>query len=179
MTDIQNAAVIKPSYKVLYDSVGAHHQILNVESGTTVYPGGLVCTGTDDDDIVTCGLAGKAIGWAGYEDTPKKYRPATIDTLYSTLDRIDVVNGPGIIVRGRLQSGQNVDRGTRLIAGAAGELVAASAAAPPSGSVACVSTGAQPTAAGPLSSQGIPVGYAYESVDSSSGALPILVVSLI
>ena len=179
MTNIQNAAVTKPAGKVLYDSVGAHHQILNVESGATVYPGGLVLQGTDDDDIVTCGAGGEGFGWAGYEDTPKKYRPATIDTLYVTLDRIDVINGPGIIVRARLQNGQNVPKGTRLVAGAAGELLAASTAAPPSGTVAVVSTGAQPVAAGPLATQGMVVAIAYESVNASGGALPILVTSLI
>jgi len=179
MTNIQNAAVIKPDGKVLYDSVGAHHQILNVESGTTMYPGGLVIQGTDDDDVTTCGAGGLGFGWLGYEDTPKKYRPATIDTLYVTLDRADVINGPGCIVRARLANGQNVAKGERLVAAAAGELTVASAAAPPSGTVAVVSTGAQPTAAGPLSTQGIVVAIAYESVNAGGGALPILVTSLI
>jgi len=143
-----------------------------------MYPGGLVIQGTDDKDIITCGAGGEGIGWLGYEDTAKKYQPATIDTLYVTGDWVDVVNGPGIIVAARIANGQNFAKGTRLVATAAGELIAASAAAPPSGTVACVSTGAQPTAAGPLSTQGIVVAIAYESVNATS-AMSGLVVSLI
>jgi hypothetical protein len=179
MTNIQNTGVVKPAGKVLYDSVGAHHQILYVESGTTMYPGGLVIQGTDDKDISTCGAGGEGMGWLGYEDTPKKYRPATIDTLYVTGDWADVINGPGCIVRARLANGQNIPKGTRLVATAAGELTAASAAAPPSGSAPVLSTSGQPTNAGPLPTQGIVVAIAYESVNAGSGALPILVTSLI
>jgi len=179
MTNIQNSGVVKPAAKVLFDGIGVHHQTLYVESGTTMYPGGLVIQGTDDKDISTCGAGGEAIGWLGYEDTPKKYQPATVDTLYVTGDWADVVNGPGIIVRARIANGQTVVKGDRLVATAAGELVVASAAAPPSGTVAVVSTGAQPTAAGPLSTQGIVVAIAYESVNASGGALAGLVTSLI
>jgi hypothetical protein len=179
MTDIKNSGVVKPAGKVVFDSIGAHHQVLYVESGTTMYPGGLVIQGTDDKDISTCGAGGEGFGWLGYEDTLKKYRPATIDTLYVTGDWADVVNGPGIVVRARIANGQNIPKGTRLVATAAGELIAASTAAPPSGTVAVVSTGAQPVAAGPLSTQGIVVAIAYESIDASGGATAGLVTSLI
>jgi len=179
VTNIANTGVVKPAGKVVYDAVGIHHQVLYVESGTTMYPGGLVIQGTDDKDIITCGAGGNCIGWLGYEDTAKKYQPATVDTLYVTGDWADVVNGPGIIVRGRIANGQTVVKGDRLVATAAGELVVASAAAPPSGTVAVVSTGAQPTAAGPLSTQGIVVAIAYESVNASGGASAGLVMSKI
>ena len=87
-----------------------------------MYPGRLVIQGTNDDDIVVCGAAGEALGWAGYEDTAKKFRPATISTIYTANDQITVVNGPGIIVRASLASGQTVDKGSRLMAAANGEL---------------------------------------------------------
>lgn len=107
---------------VVLDRTGIHVQTKKVETATNVYPGRLVIQGTNDDDIAVCGAAGEALGWAGYEDTAKKYRPALISTIYEANDQITVVNGPGIIVRASLASGQTVDKGSRLMAGANGEL---------------------------------------------------------
>lgn len=107
---------------VVLDRTGIHVQTKKVETATNVYPGRLVIQGTNDDDIAVCGAAGEALGWAGYEDTAKAYRNSSISTIYEANDQIAVVNGPGIIVRASLASGQTVDKGSRLMAGANGEL---------------------------------------------------------
>lgn len=148
-------AMVKPSNKIVLDSTGIHIQTKKVETATNVYPGRLVKRGTNDDDIVVNTAAGAAIGWAGYEQTSKKYRPSTVDTIYSANDQIAVINGPGIILVGSLASGQNVTKGARLMAAAAGEL-----------------------SGGTVGTNEI-VAIAEESVDASGGAADILVRSLI
>lgn len=105
------------------DRSGIHVQTKKVETATNVYPGRLVMQGTNDDDIVVCdGTEGKAGGWAGYEDTVKKYRPATRSTIYQANDQISQVNGPGIVLVASLASGQTVAKDDRLMAAANGEL---------------------------------------------------------
>ena len=122
MTDAVETGFPTATNVVVADRTGIHVQTKKVETATNVYPGRLVIQGTNDDDIAICADAGEALGWAGYEDTAKKYRPATISTIYTQNDQIAVVNGPGIIVRASLKSGQTVDKGTRLMASANGEL---------------------------------------------------------
>lgn len=122
MTDTNETGFPAATNVVVADRTGIHVQTKKVETATNVYPGRLVIQGTNDDDIVICADNGEAIGWAGYEDTAKKYRPTTISTIYQANDQIAVVNGPGIIVRASLASGQTVDKGSRLAASADGEL---------------------------------------------------------
>ena len=122
MGDTAEVNMVKPSNKIVVDSTNIHIQTKKVETVAFVYPGRLVIQGTNDDDIAVCGSGGKAIGWAGYEHTAKKYRPATVDTIYTVNDQIAVVNGPGILIVGNLTKGQNVDKGTRLMADASGNL---------------------------------------------------------
>ena len=94
-----------------------------VETATNMYAGRLVMGGTTAAEVVVCDGATKpAVGWLGWEDTAGEYRPATVDTIYVTSDKIAVVNGPGILIVGHLASGQNIDKGTRLMAAANGEL---------------------------------------------------------
>lgn len=158
-------------------------QILKVETATTVYPGRLLVRGTADDDVVTGTVNGAVIGWAGYEDTIKKHRPATVDTIYLINAQIAVHSGGGFVIVGSLANGQNVTKGARLCAAAAGELTAATAitATVPNGTTAVTSTSAQPamTMAGGLPTQGIVVAIAEESVDATGGAADIMVRSLI
>jgi len=97
-------------------------QILKVETATNVYPGRLVKKGTNDDDIVVNTALGAAIGWADYENTIKKHRPATVDTIYLINAQIAVPHGGKFIIVGSLASGQNVSKGDRLCAAADGEL---------------------------------------------------------
>jgi hypothetical protein len=111
-----------PTNVTVVDRQGIHVQTKKVETATNVYPGRLVIQGTNDDDIAVCADGGEALGWAGYEDTCKKYRKSARATIYEANDQIAVVNGPGILVVASLASGQTVDKGTRLMASAAGEL---------------------------------------------------------
>ena len=122
MSDTNEAGFPAATNVVVADRSGIHVQTKKVETATNVYPGRLVIQGTNDDDIAVCGAQGEALGWAGYEDTAKAYRPATISTIYTVNHFLAVVNGPGIIVRASLASGQTVDKGSRLMAGANGEL---------------------------------------------------------
>lgn len=97
-------------------------QILKVETAANVYPGRLVKKGTNDDDIVVNTALGAAVGWAGYENTIKKHRPATVDTIYLINAQIAVEHGGHFVIVGSLASGQSVTKGALLCAAASGEL---------------------------------------------------------
>jgi hypothetical protein len=124
MGDTNEQGMVQPSNKIVVDSTNLHLQTKKIETVANVYPGVLLMQGTNDDDVVVCdGTQGKAAYWAGYEHTAKKYRPATIDTIYVVNDQIGAINGPGIILVARLLSGQTVAKHDRLCAtGAAGHL---------------------------------------------------------
>ena len=158
-------------------------QILKVEVATNVYPGRLVKKGTGDDDIIVNTAAGACIGWAGYERTIKKHRPATVDTIYAAGAQIAVLAGGNFVIVASLASGQSVAKGARLVAGANGELIAATAltVTVPAGTTTVTSTAAQPdlVEAGGLPPQGIVVAIAEETVDASAAAKDIMVRSLI
>jgi len=131
-------------------------QILKVMTATDVYPGRLVKKGTNDDDIVVNSEAGDCIGWAGYENTIKKHRPATVDTVYLINAQIAVEHGGHFVIVGRLISGASVAKGDRLVgSGSAGEL-----------------------SGGTVDAAGF-VAIAEETVDASAAAADIMVRSLI
>jgi len=171
--------MVKPSNKIVLDSTGIHTQTKKVENATTMYAGRLVKRGTNDDDVVVATAGSDAYAWLGYEQTSKKYRPATVDTIYLINAQAAVINGPGIIVVASLKDGETITKGERVCAGASGEVVAATAAAPPSGTVAMTSTSAQATMGGQLSTAGIVVGIAEESKTASGSSEDLLVRSLI
>jgi hypothetical protein len=179
MTNVNDTSTVKPTNSIVCDRSNIQVTTKKVETATNVYPGRLVKKGSDDNDIVVNTAAGAPLGWAGYEDTHKKYRPATVDTIYVVNSYIAVVKGAGMKIVASLASGQNVVAGAILVAAANGELTAATAAAIPSGTTAVTSSSAQPTVAGSLSSEGIPVAVAEQSMDASAGALDIIVRSLI
>ncbi len=91
--------------------------------------------------------------------------------------------GGNFVIVASLANGQNVTKGARLCAAAAGELTAATAitATVPTGTTTVASTSAQPamTMAGGLPTKGIVVAIAEESVDASAAAADIMVRSLI
>ena len=165
--------------KVIADSIGAHHTTKKVETATSMYPGTLVKKGTNSDDIVCATAGSDAYGWIGYEDTAKKYRQASVTTICAESDQVDVFWGPGVIFAAYIADGQTITKGERLVSTAAGELKAATAAAPASGTVAVTSTGAQPTMAGSLPTEGLPVAIAEEDAAPSGANARILVRSLI
>lgn len=120
-------AMVKPTNKIVVDSTNLHLQTKKVETATNVYPGRLVEKGTNDDDVVVCGGSNPAVGVAGYEQTTKNYRPATVDTIYAQNDQIAVINGPGVIAVLSLASGEATVKGTLLKSAAAGEVAAGTA----------------------------------------------------
>jgi len=172
-------SMIHPSNAIVLDSQNLHVQTMKVEVATNMYAGRLVKKGTGDDDAVVCTSGADAIGWLGYEQTAKKHRPATVDTIYAINSQVAVISGSGIVLVASIPDGQTITKGMRLCATADGQLIEASAAAPPSGTVAVTSTSAQPTMAGPLSTLGIVVAIAEESVTASEASADILVRSLI
>lgn len=130
-------------------------QILKVETAATMYPGRLVKKGTNDDDVVV-GTAGDGFtGWLGYEQTIKKHRPATVDTIYLADAQVAVLHGGGFVIVGRLALGASVSKGGILKAVADGEL-----------------------SGGAAGTDHI-VAVAEETVDATSAAADIMVRSLI
>ena len=118
-----DASTVQPTNKILVDSINKHVTTKNVETGTNVYPGRLVMVGTNDDDVIVCdGSTSPAIGWVGYNDTPKKYRPATIATVHSSGDKTAVVWGPGMRLLAKLNTGCTITVGDLLTASANGTL---------------------------------------------------------
>ena len=151
----RETAQVQPANSIVWDTKNIHYQTKKVETATNVFPGRLVKKGTNDDDIVVNTVSGAALGWAGYEQTAKRWRPATKATIYLASAQICVVNGPGIGVLGKLASGQNVAKGVRLMADADGLL-----------------------SGGAVGTDEI-VAIAEESIDASAGNLDIMVRSLI
>ena len=110
----------KPSNKILVAG-SPLIQELKIENATNTYPGRFVKKGTNDDDIVVCGVNEKFIGVLGYEQAPGRYQPSDVDTAYQAGDYAPVLSGP-IIVVARLANGQNVVKGEKLAVAADGEL---------------------------------------------------------
>jgi hypothetical protein len=155
----------------------------NLETATNVKPGRLVKKGTDADDVVVNSAGGTPAGWVGWdgEGCHPGISPATRDTAYAQDKKIPVVYGPGIILVGKLASGQNVTKDTSLVAAANGELAAAAAmsVAVPAGATPVTSDAAQPdlTEAGSIPPGGVIVAQAKEDCDASSGAKDIIIKS--
>ena len=122
-------------------------QYLKVEAVANMYPGRLVMKGSSDAEVVvnarTYGDDGRAIGWLGYEQTQKGYRPDTVNDIYLGADSDPSVNvtaavlsGPGTIIVGSLAVSQTVAKGDRLFDAAAGQLTKLSGEMISSGPVA-------------------------------------------
>jgi hypothetical protein len=116
--------MIHPSNKIVLDSQNCHIQTMKIETATTMYAGRLVKKGTGDDDaVVVAAATDPIIGWLGYEQTTKKHRPATVDTIYAADAQVAVLSGPGMVILGTLASaGVTCVKGTRLKAAPAGTL---------------------------------------------------------
>ena len=115
-------AMVKPVNAIVLDSQNMHIQTMNIKTATNMYAGRLVKRGTGDHDIVVNTAAGAAVGWLGYEQTTKKHRPATVDTIYLITAQAAMLWGPGMIILGTLDAGCTTTKGTRLKAGANGTL---------------------------------------------------------
>lgn len=179
---VQDNGYTKPANAVVVANGPDNWEVLQVKTAANMYPGRLVIRDTSDDQISVCGAGGKAIGWLGYEQTPKKYRQPvgteTVASIYLVNARVAVLSKPGMILMASVPTGVTYVKGDRLVAGANGQVALALAAAVPNSSTPVTSTSAQPTMAGPLSTQGIVIAIAEESA-TSSGDTPIMVRSLI
>jgi len=122
-----DASMVKPTNKIVVDSEGLRSQTVEVQTATDVYPGRLLEKGTDDGQVVVCAGTNPAVGWAGYEQTSKKYRPATVDTIYTVNSYIAMVYGPGMRIVASIASGEAAVKGTLLTKAAHGQLAVATA----------------------------------------------------
>jgi len=114
----------KPTNQIL---VAGHPlvQILKIQTVTNCYPGRLVKKGTNDDRVVVGAAGDGFIGWLGYEQTIKKHRPATVDTIYVQDAQAAVLHGGGFVI---------VASGTKALT--KGQLLAAAADGKVSGGIA-------------------------------------------
>jgi len=116
-----NTTMVKPTGRIVLDNQGIHHYTRKVEDATTMYAGRLLLKGTNDDDVkVGTGSNAAVVGWLGYESTAKKYRPATISTIYVINDQADVFYGPGVVFIATLAGGVTAVPGTLLTGAPAG-----------------------------------------------------------
>jgi hypothetical protein len=154
---VNEAAQVQPINKVCTDTTNLHMQTKKVEVAANMYPGRLVITGTNDDDVVQGTSGGAVYGWIGYEQVHKNYRPINISTIHLINDQTQIINGSGIILLAWLLSGETVVKGSRLIAADGGfvQLYATGVAA------------------------SLTVGIAEESVAATDDCTRILVRSLI
>jgi len=96
-------------------------QTMEVEVAASMYAGRLVKKGTGDHDaVVVAAGTDDILGWLGYEDTIKKYRPATLTTIYVAADQAVVLNGGGFRIMAKLLSGNTIVKGEKLTGAAAG-----------------------------------------------------------
>lgn len=147
---------VKPSNKILVGGTPLVEEL--VTEGTSVKPGLLVIKGTGDYQV---GLAGdKARNVLGVVDYDPRY---PITDAFPDKHPVRVLKG-SIVVVCTLKSGENVAKGTRLMAAANGEL--------------------KEIITQPVDESGtsgytiyydILVAYAEESVDASAAAKPIMV----
>jgi hypothetical protein len=96
-------------------------QILKVKTNANCYPGRLVMKDTTDGQIkVSDGT--QFIGWLGYEQTIKKYRPTNVNTAYVANDHAAVLNGGKFVIVANGAAGIAVAKGQLLKAVAGGQV---------------------------------------------------------
>jgi hypothetical protein len=93
---VTETAQVQPTGRIIWDNRNLHMQTKKIETVANCYPGRLVMKGTNDDDVLVTDAASKGYGWLGYEHTTKKYRPATLTTIYVASDQVAVVYGAGL-----------------------------------------------------------------------------------
>ena len=116
---------------------------------------------------------------ARYEQTIKKHRPATVDTIYLQNAQVAILSGPGVVVVGSLADSQTIVKGDRLVVAAAGEVAKASGAAAAAGATAVTAHIAAPTMVGPIPTEGIVVAVAEEAKTTSGSSADIMMRLLI
>jgi len=170
--------LVKPTNAILVQGK-PFVQELKIETATNCYPGRLVITGTNDDDVVVCGAAGIAFGWLGYEQADANFMPTNVDTIYTVNHMAPVLYGGNFVIVGHLANGESVKKGDRLTAGASGELIKAVASTVTAGATPVTGSAATGTISGGIPLGGIVVAIALETVNASTGAADIMVKSMI
>jgi hypothetical protein len=122
-----DAGTVRPTNCIVANSQSLRLTTKKVETATNVYPGRLLEQGTNDDDVVVCGGSNAVVGVAGYEHTAKKWRPASVTTIYAQNDKIAVLSGPGTELVLSIKSGEAAVVGTLLAFAAAGQVAVATA----------------------------------------------------
>lgn len=180
------ASMVKPTNKIVQNGVPPFVDIMKVEVAATMFPGRLVKKGTHDDDIVVLAAAtDKMIGWLGYEQCTKKFRPATVDTIYVINHQVPVLSGGGFRIVASMLNGTAAQvKGTTLVGAAAGEVTAAAAITATwgtSGGTSVLNSTSTPavTMAGSVLPGGRLVAVLMEYCDASGGAADCIVESLI
>jgi hypothetical protein len=124
----KNTSMVVPTGRIVLDNQGIHHYTRKVESATSMYAGRLMLKGTNDDDVVChTGSNAAPVGWLGYESTTKKYRPASISTIYVVDSQVDVFYGPGVVFIATLAGGVTAVPGFLLTSAPAGCLTGGTA----------------------------------------------------
>jgi hypothetical protein len=147
-----------------------------VQTATNMIPGRLVKrNSTSDADIIVNTSANTPIGWLGFEETNAKYTAGAemaITDAYAVNDVVAVHNGPGVVFKGWLTTGQTVYKGTPLVAGGDGELT-------PAASISLTETGTSTHHS--ASAGSIPVGGLVIAIAEGyyTGAVAIIARSLI
>jgi hypothetical protein len=124
---VAETANVKPTNRIVYNSSNIQIQTKKVQTATNIYAGRLVKTGTNDDDVIVGTEALGNIGWVGYEQTHKKDRPATVDTIYAQDAQVAIISGPGMKLVASIKSGSAGVKGIMLKGAAAGQLDVAGA----------------------------------------------------
>ena len=172
----------KPTNQILVSGYPLH-QVLKVETATNMYPGRLAIQGTNDDDVTVAGVFAvnsMAVGFLGYENTIKKHRAATVDTIYLVNAQADVMNGGGFVIVAALQASQGtLKKGDALVMGTNGCLKKAAAATVSSGATAVTAHEAQATIIGSLPADGPIIAYAEETIADIAEIVDIMVRSVI
>jgi hypothetical protein len=114
--------IVKPTNKIVLDSIGLHKQVMKIETVANMYAGRTVIAGTNDDDCQVGTTASEIIGFLGYEQTHKLHRPATVDTIYLVNAQASIIWGPGTLIVASLSDGVTAVKGTLLTPGLVGTL---------------------------------------------------------
>lgn len=175
---MSNLGLRKPNNKIV---VAGDPLVMQqkIETATNCYPGRLVKKGTNDDDVVVNTAGGSPTGWLGYEQIGIGV-PDDVDSIYPVNAQAPVLYGGKFVIVGHLASGENVAKDDLLVPAANGELKKASAIAVASGATQVTSSSANGAiVSGSIPTEGLPVAKAMESVNATSAAADIMVLSLI
>lgn len=117
---VSETAQVAPTNRVVVDDRNLRMTTKKLETIANCYAGHLVMRGTNDDDVLVTDAASKGVGWIGYEQTTKKYRPATRETIYVQYDQAAIISGPGIKLMAEMGLITTITKGQLLTSAASG-----------------------------------------------------------